>query len=217
MICELHGTLESVADGKARIAPGAGLTYEVLLPAYVAMRLGGEIDRPITLHTIHYLEGTSQGANFIPRLAGFLQEEDRAFFELFTSVKGIGPRKALRAMALSRGQIAAAIADRDVKTLQSLPEIGKRTAETIVAALHGRVDRFVSSTAYPPEGGKGEAAPTSAPGRPAAREALEVLLQLGENRAHAVRWIDEALTHHPDLHDPDQLIREALHIKTGGG
>ena len=217
MICKLHGTLESVADGKARIALDGGLTYEVLLPAFVSMRLGGEIDRPVSLHTIHYLEGTSQGANFIPRLAGFLQEDDRAFFELFTSVKGIGPRKALRAMALSPGQIAAAIADRDVKTLQSLPEIGKRPAETIVAALHGRVDRFVSSAAYGTSPRPGAAEGTdAAPPRPAAREALEILLQLGENRAQAVRWIDEALTRHPGLQDPDHLIREVLQLKTGG-
>ena len=213
MICRIHGVLEGIANGRAQVAPEGGLTYEVLLPAYAAARLGASIDSPITLHTVHFLEGSSQGTSFIPRLAGFLSETDKAFYELFTTVKGIGARKALRAMALDTGQIAAAIAERDVKLLQSLPEIGKRMAETIVATLHGKVDRFVSEAAY---GDRREAAGGgTATGRTASREALEVLLQLGESRTQAVAWIDQVLTRRPELDDAQVIITEVFKVKSG--
>jgi Holliday junction DNA helicase RuvA len=213
MICRIEGRLENILINTAHIALGHGLTYEVLLPAYASARLGGEIGRTVTLHTIHYLEGSSQGGNMTPRLAGFLTVDDRAFFDLFTSVKNIGPRKALRAMAIATSQIAAAIADRDVKLLQSLPEVGKRTAETIVAELHGKVDRFLSAPATTTrEDGSVVPAPAvaSPPATSPQREALEVLVQLGENRSAALVWIDEVTRRDPSLTDS-----QVLRLKTG--
>jgi Holliday junction DNA helicase RuvA len=217
MIVRIHGKLESVADGRAVVALADGMTYEVLIPSFLGSRLGPVIGEPVTFHTVHYLEGSSQGANLTPRLAGFTREGDRAFFELFTSVKGIGARKALRAMTLSTEQIAAAVADRDTKLLQSLPEIGKRMAETIVASLHGKVDRFLSEAAYGEDRptAEGEAAPAAAGGRRAvAREALEVLLQLGENRADAVQWIDRVLASDEEIDSADEVISEVLRLKS---
>ena len=214
MIWKIHGALDSLVNGSARVALGDGLTYEVLLPAFAAARLGARVGQTVTLHTVHYLEGSSQGANFIPRLAGFLDENDREFFGLFTSVKGIGPRKALRAMAMSTGQIAAAIADRDLKTLQSLPEIGRRMAETVVATLHGKVDRFLE--VGPRAASTDGVTPPGAPRHLAAREALEVLLQLGENRIIALQWIDQVLVASPELDDSTRLVQEVLRLKAGG-
>jgi Holliday junction DNA helicase RuvA len=190
MIARLQGLLEAVEGGIAYVRVGEGITYEVLVSTFTAARLGGMIGQPIEFHTLHYLESQNQGATILPRLAGFLTREDRGFFELFTTTKGIGNKRALRAMTMSSDQIAAAIADRDLAVLQSLPEVGRRTAETIVATLHGKVDRFVSAAAFAPAG-NGKSA-TAAP-RTMAREALEVLLQLGENRTQALAWIDEAL------------------------
>jgi Holliday junction DNA helicase RuvA len=211
MICKIQGVLETIVDSRARIDIPGGLTYELLLSAYAAARLGGDLGKPVTLHTIYYLEGSSQGGNMTPRLVGFLDETDRRFFELFTSVKGIGPKKALRAMTMSSAQIAAAIADRDVKTLQSLPEVGRRTAETIVAELHGKVDKFLTAPAS--SSAAGAAAPV--PTRSAAREALEVLLQLGENRVLALQWVDEVMQRQPDLTDAQAIITQVLRLKTG--
>ncbi len=211
MISRITGKLEAIDSGRAELALDNGLVYELLLPTFTAVRLGGMIGRTVTLHTIHYLEGTSQSNHFVPRLAGFLSPEDRRFFELFTTVKGIGPRKALRALGLETGQIAGAIADRDVKCLQSLPEIGKRMAETIVATLHGKVDPFVSSAVYGGGASPGEGSVAGGP----AREALEVLLQLGENRSQAVAWIDQALAADPQLDSAEHLVGQVLRMKAG--
>lgn len=212
MITRITGQLESIENHRAYIAPEGGLVYEVLLPTFAAVRLGGSIGQIVTLHTIHYLEGSSQGSHFVPRLAGFLTPTDRQFFELFTTVKGIGPRKALRALGLETGQVAGAIADRDVKLLQSLPEIGKRMAETIVATLHGKVDTFVSGAVYGGEPGGGT---TASPRSGAAREALEVLMQLGETRSQAVAWIDQVMAGDGEIEDSEQLIAAVLRLKAG--
>ena len=147
--------LEAVDGGSALVRVDGGLTYEVLLPTYATAELSGQLGQVVELHTLHYLESQNQGATMQPRLAGFATVVDRDFFELFTTCKGIGNRKALRAMAISTEQIASAIADRDVAMLQTLPEIGRRTAETIVAALHGKVDRFVGAAAFGGAGATG--------------------------------------------------------------
>lgn len=213
MICRIQGVLESIEEGRAHVTPaGTGLGYEVLLPAFAAARLGGAIDSDVTLHTHHFIEASAQGTNMTPRLAGFLSPDHRAFYELFTTVKGIGPRKALRALALEPAAIAAAIAERDVKTLQTLPEIGKRMAETIVATLHGKVDRFLAGPSRPGAGGEAPADPPP-PGNAAAREAIEVLVQLGEPRPQAAKWVDAVLTRRPGVDDAQAIITEALRMK----
>jgi Holliday junction DNA helicase RuvA len=219
MIARVTGMLETIADGKALIAVEGGLWYELLVPAFAQARLGGMIGQAITLHTIHFLEGSAQGTTFIPRLAGFLTESDRRFFELLTQVKGIGPRKALRVMTLETGQIAGAIADRDAKLLQSLPEIGKRMAETIIITLQDKVEALIDSAVYAsiPESAADAATegPVRSPQRAAAREALEVLVQLGENRAEAIQWIDRALAADESLDETQAIISQVLQMKSG--
>jgi Holliday junction DNA helicase RuvA len=146
MLARLEGTLTEIDTAAGYVRTDAGLTYEVLLPAFTLQRLAAATGQPVTLHTLEFLESQNQGAVFIPRLAGFLNIQDKAFYELFVTVKGIGYRRALRAMTLSSAQIATAIVDRDLATLQSLPEIGKRTAENLTVALRDKVERFTQPT-----------------------------------------------------------------------
>ena len=230
MISKIQGILEELDGQSAFIrldamgTDGLGMTYQVLLAAYAAARLGGQgaqagrIGQPIVLHTLHYLESQNQGAVLIPRLAGFLSPHDRAFFQLFTTVKGIGNRKALRAMTIDTGRIAAAIADRDLAILQSLPEIGRRTAETIVATLRGKVDEFVSAHAYgsADAAGSTESSTQQSPPTPMGRQAMEILLQLGENRIQAIQWIDRAQMEDNPPKDTQQLLERVYQLKSGG-
>lgn len=218
MIVKLHGRLESLDADRATVALPDGLTYEVLLPAYTAARLAGSIGQAVTLHTLYYLESTAQGATIYPRLAGFLSPTDKRFFELFVTCKGIGNRKALRAMTLSTAQIAGAIADRDLALLQSLPEVGKRTAETIAVSLKGKVDGFLDTVPGSVRGGAAgpDGESVNMPGGGLARDALNVLTQLGENRAQAVNWIDHALSMDDAPKDVEALVAEVYRIKGGG-
>lgn len=225
MLTRLTGKLVDLHDDRVELEIAPGICVEAMLPTFAVTRLADKMGQPVTLYTVTYLESQNQGASFIPRLAGFLTPSDRAFFELFVTTKGIGNRKALRALAMPAAQIAAAIADRDTKTLQALPEIGKRTAETIVVTLKDKVDRFVSEAAYGQQGGNATDADMSSEthtqvmtpaGGKLAREALEVLLQLGENRNDAVMWIDKALSDDEPPRDTEALVAAVYQLKAGG-
>lgn len=64
---------------------------------------------------------TQPGEGSLPRLIGFEAARDRQFFELFTTVKGIGNRKALKAMAIEPAAIAALIVAKDAKARPNYP------------------------------------------------------------------------------------------------
>ncbi|NOG54025.1 MAG: hypothetical protein HND57_06800 [Planctomycetes bacterium] len=212
MIARIQGEIiEAPADGSVLIRV-ASVTLRVLVPSCAESSYFDEIGQVVELHTLFYIESVGQGNTLLPRLIGFRSPEARAFFELFTTVKGIGQRKALRALAAPVSLIAQAIADRNVKFLQSLPEIGKRTAETIVAELHGKVERFLTPASDDDGtngmgGSSGFGGPLGATSmcnqdalnwsawvpseqREIADQALAVLLQLGENRQQAAMWIE---------------------------
>jgi len=206
MIARITGRVERVADGAALIDAGAGLTYEVLIPACDVERLARQSGQEVALHTIHYVEGDPVRGSQQPRLVGFLSEPDRDFFRVFTTVKGVGIRKALRALVRRPAEVAAAIAGKDATFLVSLPEIGKRTAEQIIAELSGRVDEFA---------GEGLAAATAELPE-AAGEALAVLVQLGERRADAAALIERVLAAAPEADSPEAIIQRVYRLKAGG-
>ena len=206
MISRITGTLERIDEGKALIDVHAGVCYEVHVPACDAELLAERVGQSETFHTIHYLEGDPARGNLAPRLVGFLTEQDREFFRLFTTVKGIGMRKALRALVRPLGEVAAAIQARDARFLQLLPEIGKRTAEQVIAELHGKVDAFAV----------GAPAPERAEMPEAAAEAVAVLVQLGERRADAMALVQRVLAAAPEMNSPEVIIQHAYRLKAGG-
>jgi holliday junction DNA helicase RuvA len=216
MICRIEGEIVGVESGRVelRVRHGEGaVCHELLVPAIDVQRLAAMIGETAEFYTLNYLESLNQGATLIPRLIGFRSREDRAFFELFTTVKGVGPRKALRALELPFADIAAAIASRDSDVLVSLPEIGRRTAETIIAELSGKVDRFVEvkavASASVTGGGSGAAAVL-------VRDAVAVLVQLGEARLQARQLVDRVLSADPSLDDAEQLVAAAFRLKELG-
>ena len=130
----------------------------------------------------------------MPRLIGFSSREQRDFIELLTTVKGIGNRKALRAMQVSHGRMAEAIAAGDAKFLSTLPEIGKRTAESTIVELKGKLDPFLkdpSATRRALERSAVVAVTAVATG-PAA-DAEDVLVALGEQRAQARAKVERVM------------------------
>jgi len=215
MIARITGTLEAIEHNSALITQTLGehasITREILLPAYLAARLLDRVGGPITLHTVESLEPHGQGGAMTPRLIGFASAEDKRFFAVFTTVKGVGARRALRALARPAGEVASMIEQRDAKELTKLPEIGKRLAETIIAELHGKIDAFVLG----PQPGAGAERPASqieagALGSEAARQAVAALVRLGERDDAARELIERTLDGHPDLESPDELVARAL-------
>jgi len=189
----------------ALIDVGGGLAYEVLVPACDVERLSRRAGQDVVLHTIHYLEGDPTRGMQTPRLIGFLAGADRDFFRAFTTVKGIGVRRALRALVRPVAEIAAAIQDKDAKGLTMLPEIGKRTAEQIIAELHGKVETFAGAPV---------AAQTELP--EVGADAISVLVQLGERRADAAALVERVLAVAPELSSTEEVLHHAYRLKAGG-
>lgn len=213
MISRIEGVLVELNDGRAMLACVGGIAYELFVPGFDQQRLAACVGQAVTFHTLHYLEAQGPTGPFVPRLIGFAAPEDRAFFELFTTVKGMGNRKALRALQLPCGTVAGAIADKDVDLLKSLPEIGKRTAETIVAELTGKVDRYVE---LKPNSGTSQRTVSDGSGDARAeliRDAVAVLVQLGEQKLVAQQLVDRALAADRTLMTADQLMAAALRLK----
>lgn len=210
MITRIAGTLVSMDARGAVVQPeGTGLAFEVLLPAYLADRLASEVGRRVVLHTLEYLEAQGQGTSFVPRLIGFESRDDRRFFEVFTTVKGMGNKRALRALAVPPGEVAAMVVSKDAKGLQRLPEIGKRVAETVIVELSGKLDGFVSADAL--ERRAGALAEPSLGISPAATEAVQALIALGETRDAAERLVERAVRRsNGTLTTADQILAAAF-------
>ena len=206
VIAAIEGELISVGGQSALIRSGA-MTYEVLIPAADAPSLAGAIGSTVNFVTLHYLESQGQGSSFWPRLIGFQSVSDRDFFELLTSVKGIGNRKALRALQRSFADIAAMIEQKDFAALQSLPEIGRKTAETIVVELKDKVSRFTAGATNSAR--VGGAVKMSG----AVADALVVLMQLGEPRVVAERLVERAALVVGKSAAADAIVAAALQLK----
>ncbi len=207
MIVRVSGTLSDIGE-EAVVVERDGLAYEVLVPRYGIAELAACRGLAVTLHTMEYLEGNLAGGNFVPRIVGFLHPSDRAFFEIFLTVKGIGVRKALRALAEPVGRIAAMIEAADTVGLSKLPGIGRRTADTVVAELRGKLKEFGAI-------GSGFTTPVQSELTQAQRDALELLVNWGDGRADAERWLARAAQLHAGLKTADEWVRAAYRIKTG--
>ncbi len=203
MLARVTGKLEAVGTDHAQVAIGP-LLLDVRVPGSDIDSLHQRIGREVVFYTLLVLEGSGQGASLVPRLLGFGSTQDRAFFELFTTVKNIGHRKALRALQSPAADIAAAIARRDAAYLVSLPEIGKRTAETIIAELSGKLDAWLAGPGSTIEIGPGPVA-----GSPAA-DAVSMLIALGERPETARQLVDRALSQHPDIDSPEALLAQVM-------
>ena len=200
MISFLEGKLLKKNEDRVVVLSN-GIGYEVLLPSIVRRtyndKKAGEEGDHVKLH-IFYHQSERQPK---PVLVGFNFDIEKEFFEKFIKVEAIGPTAAVKALVLPVPEIAKAIEDRDVKTLERLKGIGKRTAEKIVATLNGKVGKFalmkegmITATVEPED---------------LKRQVEDVLVkQLGHKRNEATQMINEALLKNPDITSPEELFEE---------
>ena len=202
MISRIRGKLAEINEDSALVENG-GVFYEVKVPSALAERLkeSGKVGQPITFETINFIEAGERKTYLYPRLVGFTDPIAREFFLLFTQVQGMGVKKALRSLIIPIKDIAAAIETRDSTKLCSLPGVGGRLAEKIIAQLHGKTAKFALSREDEALAKSGNKVSTSFE-----EEALEVLLQLQYNQSEARRMIDSALSLNADIGSSEELI-----------
>ena len=121
--------------------------------------------------------------------------------------QGNGDKKRLRSLSIPIATIAAAIENADDKTLISLPSIGKRMSQQIIAELKGKLQSFAASAEA--------AGPSQAGFRPFQTEALEILIAWGEKRNEAMELVELACRKHPDINSAEALVPLVYRLKQG--
>lgn len=189
MITRVTGILNRVMDEEVRLQIGA-FEYQVLVPEFVRRQLQLRLGEEIRFHTNEYLEGNPMQSRVVPRMIGFLSEEELEFFELFCTVDKVGVRKALKALMQPIRDIADAIQRQDTKWLTSLPGIGPATADQIVTTLKKKVMKFaLLAPSATPRDGK----PASIEGR-VLDDAYQALLSVGHAPAEARNKLDKLMS-----------------------
>jgi Holliday junction DNA helicase RuvA len=214
MRIRITGELVHVHPDRVELATDGGdVVHEVLVAPASSAELEARVGERITLHTREVLEAQGQGSSFLPRLMGFTSRDQRTMFELLTTVKGLGPRKALRSMNAPVGAIASAIASEDLAFLKTLPEIGKRTAEAICLDLRDKVGAIAPAE----QAGIIEPMPQKTVSVDADTEqAVAALVHLGEQEASAKDLVRRALESEPGLRDApaDAILAAALAVRS---
>jgi Holliday junction DNA helicase RuvA len=132
MIAMLRGeVVERGGDHVTLMCGGVGYRLAVSAPTLAAL---GPLGREATLHT-HLIVRDDALV-----LVGFAAETERDLFLALLGVQAVGPKLALA--VLGAGPLSAvvgAIASGDARFFQSVPGVGKRTAERIIVELRDKV------------------------------------------------------------------------------
>ncbi len=201
MIGFLEGRiLHFESDGILLLVGNIG--YEIVLTPQMIESLRSSQTNEVSLYIYYHLTERQPK----PVLIGFETIDDKAFFQLFITVAAIGPMKAVKAMSRSVGEIADAIEKKDVKFLTGLNGIGKRTAEKIIATLHGKMESFIALTDNTNLKGP-ENLPVEM--NTISQQVSDVLIeQLGHSSASAKRMIKEAYERNNAILTPEDLFDE---------
>ena len=196
VITHLQGRLARMdVSGPAVEVDVQGVRYEVLVPIVLwpeiqgvagDAELNGAAGPEIGLHIFYQTTAN----NPTPVLVGFLRRAEREFFRKFTTVEGIGPAKAVKAMNISVSTIARAIEQEDRTVLSKMPGIGPRSADKIIATLRGKVVAEAAmhdgGVAQPVDAAKLES-------RRTIEDAVEAISALGYSRSDAKRMVSDVM------------------------
>ncbi len=133
MIAHVSGEVMLRRDGEVVLDTAGGLGYRLSVSSETLSKVprkGGEV----TLHSHLVVRDDAM------QLYGFASEAERDLFLMLIGVQSVGPKVALA--VLSGGtptELLSALAAGDVARFQSVPGIGKRTAERIIVELREKV------------------------------------------------------------------------------
>ena len=186
MISRLRG--KAVAwDADALVLDVNGVGYRLFATPAAVKKADGADEVVLETH-LHVREDAMQ-------LFGFADADERELFEQLLSVSGVGPKVALAIVSgYSPGELRRAIVREDDALFQSIPGIGKKTAQRVVLELKEKIAPLAAVEA--PHLGAGD-------GHIVARDAL---VELGYSAAEAEQRLAAV---DPDL-PPAERVREAL-------
>ena len=138
MIATLRGTVTEKDSRVVLECAGVGYGVLVTLTDFESLHL----DKEAKLYIYEHLKEDAHD------LYGFLRSDTKQLFEQLLSVKNVGPKVGLSVLDIgSADAVRVAIANGDVKTLQTAKGVGKRAAEQIVVELRDKVGAPVGDAA----------------------------------------------------------------------
>lgn len=190
MIAQLNGRLIE-RNPTELVIECAGVGYEVKISLNTFSSIGK--DEHIQLFTKLIVR---EDAHI---LYGFADKTEREMFNHLISVSGIGPNTAMIMLSsLVPGEIAAAIQNEDVRTIQSIKGIGAKTAQRVIVDLKDKMLKMAFSTENMFHANNTNVF-----------DALTALVSLGFDKKSAEKAIDKISTGEETV---EQLIKEALKV-----
>ena len=198
MISKLTGILDSIGDDWAVIDVG-GVGYLVFCSA----------------RTLAQLPGTGEAVSFVIEthiredhihLYGFLDQAEREWFKLLTTVQGVGAKVGLGIQSvLGPKELTDAILAQDKGMITRAPGVGQKLATRLLTELKDKVGGMESIA--PAMAGAAAANDTD---RAAMEDAVSALVNLGYRRGDAFGAVTGAMRSIGDDVGVEDLIRAGL-------
>jgi Holliday junction DNA helicase RuvA len=202
MIAHLKGILLSKSTDTI-IIETSGLGYEVFIPLSTFYTLPDVEGEEVSLHIHTHVREDA----FL--LFGFSTVLEKKIFKLLISVSGIGPKLAINILSgIGPDLLLEAIARGDVARLQSIPGVGKKTAERISLELKDKAQTTRSDIDLPP------VKTVFHEDEEIRQDALSALVNLGYSAKAAGKAVENALSK-PCEANLETVITEALRVLAG--
>lgn len=182
-------------------------TYKSPAQVYIDVNgVGYEVN--ISLNTYSHIQNLEQGKLFTHLqvredaqvLFGFFDKQEKDMFLLLTGVSGVGAATArMMLSSLKPEEVSRAIQQGNVRLLESVKGIGKKTAERLVLELKDKMAK------QPLDGNLSVQV-----GNSLEQDALNALTALGISRSQAENAIQKIILAEPSVLELEDLIKKAL-------
>ncbi len=182
MIAYVRGKVLETTE-ETMIVDVNGLGYELYCSSGAFQKAG--VGEYIELST--YLQVKEDGIT----LFGFANPKEKELFLKLISVDSVGPKLGISVLSgMSADDFAAAVLSADAKRLSTIKGLGKKTAEKIILALHGKISAGeimqASGDAPTPKAAKAEKL------SPMDEDAVAALQGLGFTRSESLQAVKKA-------------------------
>lgn len=162
----------------------------------------------ISLNTYSYIQNIEEGRLFTHLqvkedahvLFGFFDKQEKDMFVLLTGVSGVGAATArMMLSSLKPEEVSTAIMQSNIKLLESVKGIGRKTAERLVLELKDKIGKIATNVNTSVHMGNSLEV-----------DALNALTALGISRAQAENSIQKIIRAEPSVSKLEDLIKKAL-------
>ncbi len=182
-------------------------TYKSPAQVYVDVNgVGYEVN--ISLNTYSQIQNLEQGKLFTHlqvkedghTLFGFFDRQEKEMFVLLIAISGIGAATArMMLSSLKPEEVSRAIIQSNIKLLESIRGIGKKTAERLVLELKDKMGKQSFDANH-----------SLKTGNSLEQDALNALTALGISRSQADQSIQKIIQAEPSVLQLEELIKKAL-------